>query len=101
MATKALTSVGQRASRSRAYASVASGRGRDWREVLLSQDADAIWRKLYALVRSNIPDKPSEQERITQELFLFLVSTGRVNMYLEEDYSSDAIRLDLISLLTT
>ena len=101
MATKALTAVGQRASRNRVPAGVASRRGRDWREVFLSQDADAIWRKLYALVRSNIPESPPDQERITQELFLFLVSTGRVIIYLDQGYSNEDIRLDLISLLST
>ena len=100
MATKALTAVGQRASRSRVPSGIASGRRLDWREVLVSQNADAIWHKLYALVRSNIPDKPSDQELITQELFLFLVSTKRVNMYLEQGHSSEEIRLDLISLLS-
>jgi len=86
MATKALTAVGQRASRSRVSANIASRRGRDWREIFVSQDADALWRNLYALARSNIPDKPSDQELITQKLFPLLISTGRVNMYLEHGY---------------
>ena len=99
MATRALTPVAQRRSRDNVSARKALGRGRDWRQVLLSQDAEAIWHKLSILVRTAIPDHTDGYEQLTQELFLHLLATDRVSFYIEGKYSDSEITADLISIL--
>ena len=99
MATRALTPVAQRRSRASVSARKAPGRGRDWRRVLLSQDAEAIWHRLSILVRAVAPDHPSGFDQLTQELFLNLLATDRVEFYFKQDYSDAEIRADLISML--
>ena len=99
MATRALTPVAQRRSRARVSAGEAPGHGRDWRQVLLSQDAEAIWHKLSIFVRAAAPEHPAGYEQLTQELFLHLLANDRVNFYLQHDYSDSQIRADLLSFL--
>lgn len=108
MATRALTPFAQRQSRDGLSARKGSGRGRDWRQVLLSQDAEAIWQELSILVRLTDLDQSTAREptnnrgfeQITQELFLRLLTTDRFSFYLEQDYSDADIRGDLISILS-
>lgn len=108
MATRALTPVAQRQSRDNASARKASGRGRDWRQLLRSQDAEAIWQELSILVRSTELDQAtandlgnqSGYEQVTQELFLRLLTTDRFSFYLKQGYSDSDIREDLISILS-
>lgn len=99
MATRALTPVAQRHSRDNVSARRAPGRGRDWRQVLQSQDAEAIWQELSILVRSAASDQ-SGYEQVTQELFLRLLATDRLSFYLQHGYSDSDIREDLISILS-
>jgi hypothetical protein len=99
MATRALTPVAQRRSRDNVSATKALGRGRDWRQLLLSQDAEAVWHELSILVRTAIPDHSDGYEHLTQELFLHLLTTNRVSVYIEEDYSDSEITEDLLSIL--
>lgn len=100
MATRALTPVAQRRSRDNVSAKKALGRERDWRQVLLSQDAEAIWHKLSILVRTAIPDHADGYEMLTQELFLHLLTANRVSVYIEQNYSDSEIAEDLISILS-
>lgn len=107
MATRALTPFAQRQSRDNLSARKGSGRGRDWRQVLLSQDAEAIWQELSILVRltdlkpSTAPESANERgfEQMTQELFLRLLTTDRFSFYLKQGYSDADIREDLITIL--
>jgi hypothetical protein len=99
MATRALTPVAQRRSRDHVSARKDSGRGRDWRQTLLSQDAEAIWHKLFILVKSASPEHAAGYEQLTQDLFLHLLATDRVSFYIERDYSDSEIAADLISIL--
>ena len=101
MATKALTAVAPRASRNHVSARKAPAHGSDWRELLIKQDAQAIWRKLSLLVRSAIREHPDNYDSITQDIFLFLISTDRISMYIERGFSNEEIKLDIISLLTS
>ena len=99
MATRALTPVAQRRSRAGASVRKRPGRARDWRQVLLSQDAEAIWRQLNLLVESAAPVDSRGSDQITQELFLHLLATDRISLYIEQDYSDSEIRTDLLSRL--
>jgi len=101
MATKALTAVAPRASRNHVSARKAPAHGSDWREILIKQDGQAIWRKLSLLVRSAIREHPDNYDSITQDIFLFLISTDRISMYIERCFSNEEIKLDIISLLTS
>lgn len=104
MATRALTPFAQRQSRDNLSARKASGRGRDWRQILLSQDAEAIWQELSILVRSATLDQSTQHkqgyEQVTQELFLRLLTTDRFSFYLQQGYSDSDIKEDLISILS-
>jgi hypothetical protein len=99
MATRALTPVAQRQSRANVSARKAPGHARDWRQVLQSQDAEAIWQQLSILVRTIAPGNPAECDQITQELFLNLIAADRISHYLENNYSDSAIRADLLEAL--
>lgn len=107
MATRALTPFAQRQSRDLS-ARKSSGRGRDWRQVLLSQDAEAIWQELSILVRlTDLNPSTAEAstnevgyEQVTQELFLRLLTTDRFSFYLKQGYSDADIRKDLIAILS-
>jgi hypothetical protein len=101
MATKALTAVAPRASHNPVSARKVSAHGRDWREILIKQDAQVIWRELSRLVRSAIQEHHNDYDSLTQELFLFLISTDRLNMYVEQDFSDEEIKLDITTLLTS
>jgi hypothetical protein len=99
MATRALTPVAQRRGRDNVSARKALGRERDWRQVLLSQDAEAIWHKLSTLVRTTMPDHDGGFDPLTQELFLHLLATDRVSIYIDHGYSDSEITADLVSIL--
>lgn len=99
MATKALTAVAPRASRNPVSARKAPAHESDWRETLIKQDAQAIWRKLSLLVRSVIREHTNNHDSITQDIFLFLISTDRFGMYIERGFSNEEIKLDIMSLL--
>lgn len=99
MATRALTPVAQRPSHDNVSARKALGRECDWRQVLLSQDAEAIWHELSTFVRTAIPDHAVGYEQLTQELFLHLLTTDRVSVYIEQKYSDSEITEDLVSIL--
>jgi hypothetical protein len=100
MATRALTPVAQRQSRANVSAKEAPGRERDWRQVFLSQDAQAIWHQLSVLVSTVVPGHSADHDLLTQELFLNLLATDRINYYIEHDYSDAEIRSDLIEFLS-
>ncbi|HJZ67874.1 MAG TPA: hypothetical protein VKF81_07125 [Blastocatellia bacterium] len=100
MATRALTPVAQRRSRASVSARQAPGHRRDWRQVLLSQDAEAIRHKLSIFVRAAAGEDPAGYEQLTQELFLHLLAYDRFSFYLDEDYSDSDIRTDLLSILS-
>ena len=99
MATKALTAVVSRARRPIALAEQAPLNLCDWRELLTRQEIEPIWQRLSALVRLTLPDRASEHDRITQEVFLHLLSSNRIDMYLERNYSGEKIRRDLKTLI--
>jgi hypothetical protein len=101
MGTKALTAVAQRASRNRASAKKALACAQDWRDILINQDAQAIWNRLSLLVRSVASESSDTTDALAQELFLFLLSTGKFDMYIEQGLSSEEIRRDILSLLKT
>ena len=99
MATNALTHGAQRSSRDIAHRSQASNDERGWRELFLNQDAEAVWQKIYTLIRSAIPDYDYDYEQRAQELFLRLLTTDRIPLYLEQGCSDDEIKDDLLLLL--
>lgn len=97
MATNALTHGAQRASRDIVHRGQTSQHERGWRELFVDQDAEAVWQKIYTLIRSAESD--SDYEQMAQELFLRLLATERVYLYIEQGFSDDEIRDDLLTLL--
>ena len=69
MATRALTSVAQRQSRANVSARKTPGHARDWRQVLQSQDAEAIWQQLSILVRPVAPGTPPSATKSRRNSF--------------------------------
>ena len=100
MATNALTHCAQRASRDIAHRSQDPNDERGWRELFNNQDAEAVWQKIFFLLTSVISDNDSNYEQITQDLFLRLLSTERIKLYMEQGYSDDEIRDDLLLLMS-
>ena len=97
MATNALTHGAQRASRDIVHRGQTSQHERGWRELFVDQDAEAVWQKIYTLIRS--ADSDSDHEQLAQDLFLRLLTSDRVHIYIEQGFSDDEIRDDLLSLL--
>ena len=99
MATNVLTTVASRARRPIAPASKPRPPARDWRELIHRQEADAIWHELSSLVEAALPGGDSEHDAVTQEIFLELVSTGRISDYIQQDYSGEEIYRDINVLI--
>lgn len=99
MATKALTPVAQRASLRLLPNKQAAGHERDWRELLLEDDSEAIWSRISNLVKAERPAGEQANHLITQDLFLYLLATQRLNVYIDRKYSEEEITLDILSLL--
>jgi hypothetical protein len=100
MAMKALTAFAPRARRPIAPARLPRSPVCDWRELLIRQDAETIWHRLSALVRVTLPEPTTEHDAITQEIFLNLLSSARINTYLEQDYPSEEIRQEIKTLIS-
>ena len=99
MATKGLTPVAQRASREFLSGPNLVGPEPDLRELLVREDASAVWDRIQSLIRSLDPTEYLDQ--VTQDVFVCLLATDRIGAYLkEEDYSEDEIVLDLLSILS-
>ena len=99
MATRALTPVARRQGHDSVSAKKALGRGRGWRQILQSQDAEEIWHELSLFVQTEFPDRAEGNEQLTQELFLHLLTSDRVSRYIEQNYSDSKITEDLVSIL--
>jgi len=67
----------------------------------LCQDAKAIWHKLSVLVRAAAPDHRTGYDPLTQDLFHKVLTTDRVQFYVEPDYTESEIRADLIGMIDT
>ena len=98
MATKALTYVAHRASQSQSSTKKAPGHEQCWRQLIIEEDANAIWRKLFALIQSSNPDSGTDCNQITQEVFLHLLTTEQLSLYINQEFSDEEIELDLLSL---
>ena len=98
MATEALTYVAHRASSGQASTKKAHGHERSWRQLIIEEDADAIWRKLFAIIQSANPDGGADCDQMTQELFLHLLTTGRLSLYINQEFSDEEIEQDLLSI---
>ena len=101
MAMKALTAVAPPARHPIVPASKTHVHVCDWRELLIRQDAEVIWRRLSALVRLALPDRTAEHDTITQEVFLDLFSGQRFSIYLAQNYSGEQIRQEIKALITS
>jgi hypothetical protein len=101
MAMKALTAIAPRARCPIAPARKARLHICDWRELLIRQDAEIIWHRLSALVRLTLPDRSGEHDAITQEIYLDLLSSERLNIYLERNYSGEKIRQEIKALINS
>ena len=97
MVTNALTHGAQRASRDIVHRGQTSRTERGWRELFVDQDAEAVRQRIYTLIRP--ADSDSDYEQVAQDLFLRLLTSGRVHVYIEQGFSDDEIRDDLLSLL--
>ncbi len=99
MATEALTYVARRVSRERVSPKQAPGHARGWRELLIAEDAEALWQRLFTFIRSATPDLQVDFDQLTQEVFISLLAAGRFNLYIEQELTDQQIESDLLSLL--
>lgn len=70
-----------------------------WQTVLIEQDAQLTWERLYLLTEKVVSDEMTRMAK-TQELFLHLLIEGRIDRYIEEELTDREIEEDLISQLT-
>lgn len=99
MATKALTYVAQGVSLDKVSRKKIAGHQQDWRKLIISQDAEAIWHAISALARTIIPGTSSKCELKSQEVFLYLFASWRLTLYIDKDFSNEEITQDLVFLL--
>jgi len=96
MATKGLTPVARRASRDFISGPNLVGQEPDLRELLVREDAQAVWDRIQELIRSL--DPTAQLDQLTQEVFVCLLASNRIGAYLNSEYSEDEIVLDLLSI---
>ncbi|HKG20442.1 MAG TPA: hypothetical protein VKC34_00970 [Blastocatellia bacterium] len=99
MATKALTNVAPRAGRDQVSPKAPPEHVRGWREILIEEDADAIWRKLSHLMHTGQSEGRPIPDRTVQELFLHMLSSGRFRAYVELGYSEEEINQDVLACM--
>jgi len=98
MATKGLTPVARRASRDFISGPNLVGQEPDLRELLVREDAQAVWDRIQELIRSI--DPTAQLDQLTQEVLVCLLASNRIGAYLNSDYSEDEIVLDLLSIFS-
>ncbi|HVG18399.1 MAG TPA: hypothetical protein VNI02_05050 [Blastocatellia bacterium] len=70
----------------------------NWRELILKQDVESIWRRLAGLAQSQDDDEWSMGDK-TQDVFLRLLNGRRFNTYVDENWSEEQITGELLSLI--
>lgn len=98
MATEALTYVARRASFDLGTVMQASVEGLSWQALLENNDAEEIWRRISALVSTAFSGSENV-DQITQDIFLHMLSTGRFSLYIDQCFSDEAVRLDMLSVM--
>jgi hypothetical protein len=73
-----------------------TGKGRDLRAVLISEDANAIWNEVDSFIQSTMPLPTGDRETITQDLFLHLLSLQIFDEFLSEDCTDEEIQNALL-----
>jgi hypothetical protein len=73
--------------------------GSGWRELLLLQNAQAIWDKIASTVRTVRTGDDSPPDQLTQDLFIRLLVTDRLRFYIESRFTDDQIDEDILSLI--
>ena len=99
MATKALTYVAPRAGREKVSPQTPQEHERGWREILIKEDADAIWLKISHLARTRHAKQRVIPDQIIQEAFLCLLSSGRFNAYVELGFSDEEINEEVLACI--
>ena len=66
-----------------------------WRDLFAAEDATGIWHNLSIVVRNQTLGSGSDADKLTQELFLELVTTARPTLYLEAGFTEAMIDEDL------
>ena len=97
MATKGLTPVARRANREYLTGPNLVGLEPDLRELLVREDAQDVWDRIHELIRTL--DPTADLDQMTQDVFVCLLASNRICVYLSQDYSEDQILLDLLSTL--
>lgn len=71
----------------------------DWQRLFLREDAEGIWNGLYSFVKASLRDYKADCYRITQDIFLYLLVTGKINRYTIHRYPPTEINRELHSLI--
>jgi hypothetical protein len=99
MATKALTYVAPRAGREKVSPRTPREHERGWREILIKEDADAIWLNISHLARTRHAKRRVISDRMIQEVFLCLLSSGRFDAYIELGFSDEEIDREVLACI--
>jgi hypothetical protein len=72
---------------------------RNWRQTFASQDASAIWHHLFDTASAVVGTHRAAE--VTQDLFLELLASGRMELYGAERWLDDDIDRDIRRMLST
>jgi hypothetical protein len=98
MATRALTAMARRKSSVGKPIRQVEGPRRNWRQLLNSQDANAIWQKIFTLVQSSAYHRADPAQQ-TQDIFIELLVKGRLRLYRKEHWLDSAIDSEILRML--
>jgi hypothetical protein len=91
--------MARRGSSARGAAKKAPTPRRNWRQTFASQDASAIWHHLFDIVSGVVATARAAE--VTQDLFLELLASGRLELYAAGRWLDDDIDRDIRRMLST
>ena len=96
MATRALTAMGRRTAPADSIGTLVESEP-GLRQVLASQNANAIWHSILTVIESS-DLAPSDVSSLTQEVFLTLLTSGRLELYEHPGWTDYDIAQDISDL---
>ena len=72
----------------------------DLPELMVREDAGAVWRRVFELVRMMAPGNTAHIEQLTQEVFLWLLSTRVFESFIGEGLTDEEMVARLLSIVS-
>ena len=72
----------------------------DLRELMIREDAEGVWERLFETIRIMIPGNQEKIVQLTQETFLWLMSTPAFETFIFEGLTDEEMVARLLSAVT-